>query len=61
MSDDYAVYCGDALLFIGKKQECMEKFGFKRGNFNKLSSPKLVADSEGTDRKVIIRLEDDEE
>ena len=59
MSIDYAVYSGDELLFIGTREECMERFGWKKGNFHKLSSPKWVADNGGTGRKIVIRLEED--
>ena len=61
MSNDYAVYRGDALLFIGTRTECMERFDWKKGNFHKLSSPKWVADNGDKGRTVVIRLEDDEE
>ncbi|MPN07203.1 hypothetical protein SDC9_154469 [bioreactor metagenome] len=61
MSIDYAVYCGDELLFIGTRKECMERFSWKKGNFHKLSSPKWVADNGDKGRTVVIRLEDDEE
>lgn len=60
MAQDYAVYKGDELLVVGTKAECAEFFGIAKHNIEKWATPGYIEKYDNGNRKVAIRLEDDE-
>lgn len=58
---EVAIYCGDEFIMIGTYKECAEKLKITERTVRFLATPTSRKRSEGTDRMIAVRFEDDDE